>query len=130
MSWDWFSQFRKLHRPILELQPRAEVWLSRTEGDEAAEERRVVVIVKRKPVTKGASTTASLRAEGLDVPRCCFKPALPNSWGLFFPNPIKLGDRVDWLALGLKTPVTIDEPRLLVLVVLMVVRLGPGLHGR
>ncbi|CAH7667863.1 hypothetical protein PPACK8108_LOCUS2297 [Phakopsora pachyrhizi] len=46
MSWDWFSQFRKLHRPILELQPRAEVYLSRTEGDEAAEERRVVVIVR------------------------------------------------------------------------------------
>ncbi|KAI8449197.1 hypothetical protein BY996DRAFT_6552454 [Phakopsora pachyrhizi] len=98
MSWDWFSQFRKLHRPILELQPRgsfclqgninmtkrhsdqgpklfeqqdvtnfiegtrnalnqemdireqmglieAEDWLSRTEGDEAAEERRVLVIV-------------------------------------------------------------------------------------
>ncbi|KAI8449942.1 hypothetical protein BY996DRAFT_6483369 [Phakopsora pachyrhizi] len=98
MSWDWFSQFRKLRRPILELQPRgsfclqgninmtkrhnlltkqlfeqqdvtkfiegtrkvlnqemdireqmglieAEDWLSRTEGDEAAEERRVVVIV-------------------------------------------------------------------------------------
>ncbi|CAH7689312.1 hypothetical protein PPACK8108_LOCUS24364 [Phakopsora pachyrhizi] len=61
MSWDWVSQFRKLHRPILELQPRVlnqdmdireqvglidvEDWLSRTEGDEAAEERRVVVIV-------------------------------------------------------------------------------------
>ncbi|KAI8454315.1 hypothetical protein BY996DRAFT_6471692 [Phakopsora pachyrhizi] len=61
MSWDWFSQFRKLHRPILELQPRvlnqemdireqmglieAEDWLSRTEGDEAAEERMVLVIV-------------------------------------------------------------------------------------
>ncbi|CAH7671348.1 hypothetical protein PPACK8108_LOCUS6119 [Phakopsora pachyrhizi] len=77
MSWDWISQFRKLHRPILELQPRlfeqqdvtnfiegtrkvlnqemdireqmglieAEDWLSRTEGDEAAEERRFVVIV-------------------------------------------------------------------------------------
>ncbi|CAH7688271.1 hypothetical protein PPACK8108_LOCUS23210 [Phakopsora pachyrhizi] len=186
MSWDWFSQFRKLHRPILELQPRdvtnfiegtrkvlnqdmdireqAEVWLSRTEGDEAAEERRVVVIIPRrmteaiepfahepalysyqlnqcnqgKPPKLSGYPHVFDSSKPLHIPTSrrirCTKMLLlvipPElSWGLFFPNPIELADRVDWVALGLKTPVTIDEPRLLVLVVLMVVRLGPGLRG-
>ncbi|CAH7689027.1 hypothetical protein PPACK8108_LOCUS24083 [Phakopsora pachyrhizi] len=64
---------RKVLNQEMDIREQAEDWLSRTEGDEAAEERRVVVIVRRIRCTKMLL---------LVIP-----PEL--SWGLFFPNPIE-----------------------------------------
>ncbi|CAH7684724.1 hypothetical protein PPACK8108_LOCUS19136 [Phakopsora pachyrhizi] len=113
------------HVPVNLHVMQAEDWLSRTEGDEAAEERRVVVIVLSE--SRRIRCTKMLL---LVIPPELSQTNSTKQLGTLFSNPIELGDRVDWLALGLKTPVTIDESRLLVLVVLMVVRLGPGLRGR